>query len=81
MMVQPDELDRSKKPTLVQPDEGSKRGLVGLLLPAGQLELGLAKRSVEEREKGLGRHGSTIRLGRSLWQRPRLDGVEAANIK
>ena len=42
---------------------------------------GLAKRSAEDGEQGLGRHGSTIRLGRSLWQTPPLAAVEANKIQ
>ena len=42
---------------------------------------GLAKHSAEDGEKGLGRHGSTIRLGRSLWQTPALTTRETEVIK
>ena len=42
---------------------------------------GIAKHSTEEGEKGMGRHGSTIRLGRSLWQTPALASHEASRIR
>lgn len=59
----------------------------GLNVRAGNMQIvesilnGLAQRSSEDGEGGLGRHGTTIRLGRSLWQTPPLPASEARNIE
>ena len=42
---------------------------------------GICATSKEEGQKGLGRHATTIRIGRELWQSPPLDATAECKIQ